>query len=188
MTLPIALALLAAAPGSSEPVATARSAPARPARNYVNFRLGPSSASSRPELCLEVSPIELVGAEACGTGSGFLHHEPDPEIAHFRAKVTLASWKTEIGWVQPRVGFGFAELQIGEDAPGFFFGSAGPTGVETAGPELGASIRTLLPVWGGFELLGELNLAAAYFPHAQELVQPQSTLQPTVSFTLGFGF
>jgi hypothetical protein len=160
----LGIASLAGASALADPAAVAVSAPELPARNYANMRIGPSSSSSRPQLCLEVSPIDLIGLEACGTGSGFLHKDPAPEIAHFRTKVKLATWKTEIGWVQPRIGLGFAELQIGEDASGFDFGGTGPTGVETAGPELGA------------------------FSHAPRLLNPQPALQPSVSFTLGFGF
>lgn len=159
-----------------------------PARNYVNLRVGASSSSARPEVCMEVSPIELLGLEGCGTGSGFLHHDPDPEIAHFRAKLKLTSWNTKIGWVQPRIALGFAELQIGEDDHGFDFFGTGASGNETAGPELGASVRTLFPVYEGFELIGELAVGAAYFRHAPRLTRPHSPFQPSASFSVGFGW
>jgi hypothetical protein len=157
-------------------------------RNYGNLRIGASSSSRHPALCLELSPLEMLSIDACGTGSGFLHHDPAPEIAHFRAWVKLASWKTPLGWLQPRVGAGFAELQVGEDTSGFHFSGVGPTGVETAGPEVGASLRLLFPVVTGVELVGEVGLGAMYFHYAPRLLQPQSALQPAGSVSVGVGF
>ncbi len=137
---------------------------------------------------MEVAPAPQVGIEACGTGAGFLHHDPEPEIAHFRANWRLASLRSALGWLSPGLSFGFAELQIGEDGSGFDFSGSGDTGVETAGPEAGASLRSLTPVYGGFELISEVRVGLAYFPHAGELARPQAQVQPTGSFTLGFGF
>lgn len=157
-------------------------------RQWANLRIGASSGSVRPELCLEVSPIALLSAEACGTGSGFLHKDPAPEIAHFRAKATLMSWETPIGALQPRLLAGFAELQVGEDSPGFYFTSTGPTGVETSGPELGLSLRCLTSIAVGIELVTELQANTALFVHAPRLVRPMSALQPTLSVSVGLGF
>lgn len=173
---------------AEQAAATAESALEGAPRNYGNLRIGASTSSQRPTLCLELSPLERLSVEACGNGSGFLHHEAVPELAHFRAHFTLTSWKTPLGWLQPRLSAGFAELQVGEDGSGFYFEGTGPSGVETAGPEVGASLRALLPVSAGFELVGELGLGAAYFHHAPRLLQPQAALQPTASFTLGIGF
>lgn len=159
-----------------------------PERNWGNLRVGASSASSRPELCLELSPIELLSVEACGTGAGLLHRDPDPEIAHFRAKWLVTSWQTPLGWLQPQLGAGFAELQIDADSVGFDFGGSGPTGVETAGPELSAALRLLTPIAQGFDLVSTLDLSTAWFPHASELVIPQAEVQPSATFTLGLGF
>lgn len=157
-------------------------------RNWANFRVGASSNNSRAELCLEVAPLELVSLEACGTGSGFLHHDPAPEIAHFRSRVKLTSWDTPVGSLQPRVGLGFAELQVGEDDGGFQFFGVGPRGVETAGPELGLGLRALTPIAAGFELVSEFTFSTAYFPHAPRLVRPQGVWQPTLSLSVGIGF
>jgi hypothetical protein len=157
-------------------------------RNYANLRVGATTAAQRPEICLEVSPLARLGLEACGTGSGFLHQDPAPEIAHFRTKVRLVDLASPIGVIQPQINAGFAELQVGEDGPGFAFAGVGASGNETAGPELGASVRTLFPVYAGFELIGELTLSAAYFAHAPKLSRPQNPIQPTASFTVGFGF
>jgi hypothetical protein len=139
-------------------------------------------------LCLELSPLEVLSVEGCGTGSGFLHQDPDPEIAHFRSWLRLTSWETGLGWLQPRLGAGFAELQVGEDSSGFHFSGVGPTGVETSGPEVSASLRLLLPVTASVELVGELGLNLAYFHFAPRLVRPQSPLQPGAHLSVGVGF
>jgi len=159
-----------------------------PTRDFVNLRLGASTGSKRIEMCLEVSPLEAWSLEACGTGSEILHHEDSPELAHFRGKYSLTNWKTEIGWLQPRVGVGFTELQIGRDDPGFQFLGVGPRGMETAGPEASFGIRGLYPVLGGFELVGELSFSMAWLRYAPLLATPQSQFQPAVSLTVGGGF
>lgn len=159
-------------------------------RNFINMRGGATTGSSnrRPELCLEVSPIQLLSVEACGTGSGFLHTDPEPEIAHFRAKATFFSKRLSFGVVDARGGIGFAELQIGEDGPGFDFAGVGPNGTETAGPEAGVFLRAMVPVGVGFELVGELSLGAAYFAHARELIQPMQRWQALAALNVGIGF
>lgn len=159
-------------------------------RNYVNMRGGATTGSSnrRPELCLEVSPIALLSVEACGTGSGFLHTDPEPEIAHFRAKATFFSKRLSFGVIDARGGLGFAELQIGEDGPGFDFGGTGPNRTETAGPEAGVFLRAMLPVAVGIELVAELSLGAAYFAHAPNLIQPMRPLQALAALNVGIGF
>jgi hypothetical protein len=173
---------------AGEPAATAEDARDTPPRNYGNLRIGASTSSRHPTLCLELSPLELLSVEACGNGSGFLHRDPEPEIAHFRTHLKLTSWKTRLGWLQPRLSAGFAELQVGQDGGGFHFTGTGPTGVDTAGPEVGASLRALLPVSLGVELVGELGVSAAYFRYAPQLLRPQDALQPNVSLTFGVGF
>lgn len=158
-------------------------------RNYANFRLGASSASpEHPELCLEVSPLKFLAVEGCGTGSGFLHKDNDPEIAHFRAKLRLASVKTGKAWLQPQLHAGFAELQIGEDEPGFDFNGPGALGTETAGPEVGASVKVVVPLRAGMELVGDVQAGAAWLPHASELNDPKNELQPSVGLTVGVGW
>ncbi|QRO02996.1 hypothetical protein JRI60_47920 [Archangium violaceum] len=157
-------------------------------RNYGNVRIGASTSSRRPSLCLELSPLEMLSFEGCGTGSGFLHHDPEPEIAHFRSWLKLTSWKTAIGWLQPRLGLGFAELQVGEDGSGFQFSGVGATGVETAGPEVGASLRLLFPTASGVEFVSEIGVSGAYFHYAPRLTVPQFRFQPSASLSLGVGF
>ncbi|RYZ43618.1 MAG: hypothetical protein EOO71_02650 [Myxococcaceae bacterium] len=154
----------------------------------MNLRLGASSGSKRLEMCLELSPLEVFSLEACGTGSEILHHENSPEMAHFRAKYTLTQWKTELGWLQPRFGLGFTELQVGADDAGFKFLGVGPRGVETAGPEASLGLRGIYPLGSYFDVVGELSFSMAWLKHAPQLIIPQSAFQPALSFTLGAGF
>lgn len=169
--------------------------PASPAdegapRQYASFRVGASTAneSRRPELCLEVAPFAFLSLEACGTGSGFLHHDPEPEIAHFLVKVVVAAIDANVAWIEPQLGAGFAELQIGADDPGFDFGGTGARAVETAGPELAGGARALVPIDEGFEAVMSMRLGLAWFPYAPELAVPASEWVPSLSFTLGAGF
>ncbi|WNZ63622.1 hypothetical protein QEG98_07860 [Myxococcus sp. MxC21-1] len=83
--------------------------------------------------------MAFLSVESCGTGSGFLHGDPEPEVAHFRAKLRLASFDVERwGTFQPFLAGGFAEAQVGRDDPGFQFKGTDRRRVATAGPE-GAS-------------------------------------------------
>lgn len=185
-----AVAVAAMLVGTNAPAqaVSVRDAPELPERDYINLRAGPSTTSRRPEICMEISPVERLAIEACGTGSGFLHKDPEPEIAHFRAKLNLDGWKTRAGFFHPQVFAGFAELQLGEDDAGFHFAGVGPRGVETAGPEVGGGLRALYPVGAGFELVGALNLSLSWFTHAPDLVVPRAQVQPALSFTVGAGF
>jgi len=157
-------------------------------RTFANLRIGPSTSLLHPQICAEVAPLDLVSIEACGTGSGFLHNDPAAEIAHFRGKVRLGAAHIDNVQVEPWLAAGFAELQVGEDGPGFDFFGTGQTGVETAGPDVGASVRALLPIGLGVELLGELGVGLAYFAFAPALLDPQAAFQPSASATFGVGF
>ncbi len=157
-------------------------------RNYANFRVGATSATNRAEMCLEVAPLKRLSFEACGTGATWFHSDAAPQFMHLRAHVQVASIKTRAGWLQPRIGAGVAELQVGEDDGGLYFGSTGPRGVETAGPEVGASARLLTPMWGGLELISQVDATVAYLPYAPQMLLPMEKVQPQVTFTLGFGF
>lgn len=161
-----------------------------PPRIFVNLRVGASSADQnhRPQLCGEVSPIALFSIEGCGTGSGFLHREPEPEIAHFRAKLRTLAGQLGGQWLELFVAAGFAELQIAEDAPGFDFGGTDEARVSSAGPEAGLSLRMPVSVAVGIELLIDANLSLAWIPHADELVVPHAELQPSASLSFGVGF
>jgi len=156
----------------------------------VNFRGGLSSASdsSRPTMCLEVSPWGPLSMEACGTGAGFLHSDPGSEIAHFRTKWTAAAWKLESSNLKLQPGLGFAELQLMADDPGFQFGSSAAGGIETAGPEASLSLQWHHHLFSGFELVADFNLGVGWFQHAPELLVPQNEIQPFVDLTIGLGW
>jgi hypothetical protein len=158
-------------------------------RNIVNFRMGATSAAGRAQMCLEASPHDRLGLEVCGTGATWFHNDDlEPQLMHLRANVRLASWRAFGGWLQPRVSAGVTELQVGADAGGLDFFGTGPFGVETAGPEMGASLRMLTPIWNGIELISQIDATVSYLPHAPEMVRPQPKVLPTVTATLGFGF
>jgi hypothetical protein len=184
----VGVALMGGTVWAMEPIPVSGTARDGTPRNYGNLRIGASTSSRNLTLCLELSPLEMLSIEGCGTGSGFLHHHPEPEIAHFRSWLKLTSWKTGSGWLQPRLGIGFAELQVGNDGGGFHFSGVGARGVETAGPEIGASLRLLLPTMGGVEFVGDVGVSGAYFHYAPRLTAPQSSFQPGASLSLGLGF
>lgn len=194
--LPVAaLALLTLAPSRVEAEAEgevrAKAEPPARARNYGNLRVGASTANGngRPELCLELSPVAFLSVEGCGTGSGVLHRDPLPEVAHFRAKLRLLSRDVPSwGTFQPFVAAGFAEQQVGEDDLGFQFGDTDTRRGSTSGAELGLGLRWLRPVAAGFELVGDLNLGMAYLPHAPELSSPGDAWLPSASLSFGVGF
>lgn len=161
-------------------------------RNWLNLRGGfgaqpVDAVGARPQICGEVSPLDWLGVEACGTGAGFLF-ESGSELVHVRGKVRLASVDTGYGFLEPRLALGFAELQVGDDAPGFDFFGAGPTGVETAGPEAGASLRWSHPLAWDFEMLADASLGMAWLPYAPQLTTSMSPWQPSATLTLGVGW
>lgn len=157
-------------------------------RTFLDLRLGATSTETWTQICAAGYPLEMLAIEACGNGSGFLHAEAAPEIAHFRGKARLLQQALGPVYVEPWIGFGFAELQVGADASGFDFFGTGPTGVETAGAEASGTLRAVLPLPIGFEVVGNLDLSVAYFPYAPELVRPMSPWQPTLSADLGIGW
>lgn len=157
-------------------------------RNYANFRLGATTSTERSEMCLEVSPHARFGIQACGTGATWFHNDSAPQFMHIRASFRVLSMRTPIGYLQPRVGLGIAELQVGEDSAGLYFTSTGPDGVETSGPEAAVGLRLLTPIWRGFELVTDVDAFGAYLPHAPELKVRQDKFQPGLNLSVGFGF
>jgi len=193
--LPAALSLLLLPAGlRAEDVtgeARAKAEPGSAPRNFANLRVGGSTANGngRPELCMELSPVAFLALESCGTGSGFLHSDPEPEVAHFRAKLRLASFEVERwGTFQPFLAAGFAESQVGRDDLGFQFRGTDRRRVATTGPEGGLGLRFLRPLASGFELVGDLNLSMAWLPYAPQLIKPGDTWLPSASLSFGVGF
>ncbi len=163
-----------------------------PPRNWLNLRGGfgaqpVDAVGARPQICAEVSPLDFLGVEACGTGAGFLF-ESGSELAHFRGKLRLTSLPTEVGHFSPHLALGFAELQVGDDGPGFDFFGTGATGVETAGPEAGASVRWAYPLPYDFEVLADATVGLAWLPYAPQLSTSMSPWQPSATVTVGVGW
>ena len=168
--------------------ASAQTTETAPPKNWVNLRIGASSSVTRMLLCGEVGgPIGL-SIEGCGTGSGFLHSDPDREIAHFRLKWSPRTLRAGSAWFAPAVGVGFAELQLGQDSPGFQFGGTDATRTATSGFEATTSVRLMMPAGKGVELIADLALSLAYLPHAPSLITPEDEWQPGVAFTVGIGY
>ena len=160
-------------------------------RNFGNFRFGASTSNrnGHPDLCLELTPLSFLSVEGCGTGTGVLHNDDQSEVAHFRAKLRLANWRTEGRFVQPHLSAGFAELQQGDDEPGFEFTGTGAAQNETAGPEVGVSLKILAPIGESkYEWVAEVGVSAAWLTHAPDLADPQSVQQTSVALSMGFGF
>jgi hypothetical protein len=189
----LAAALLCARFAQAQPAqldrATSREGLVEHTRNWANLRMGGSTSAENgmPELCLEVSPVALVSAEACGTGSGVLHDRPGRELAHFRLELSPLAVVLGPGVFAPQVGAGIAELQLGPDRPGFRF-DRDEERVETAGPELTLSPRYLAPAGAGIELVVELTAGVAWLPNAPALSDSERPLQPFALATIGAGF
>jgi hypothetical protein len=157
--------------------------------NRINLRVGAASTDSngRPTVCMEVRAVSRLSVEGCGTGSGVLHSASGGEMAHFRAKWRLDSRPVRRGLLRTHAGVGFAELQIDADEPGFVVNPR-PGSVEAVGPETSLSLQWLRPMGRGWELLVNTSAGVAWIPGAGELAEPQSTVQPFVSFELGVGW
>lgn len=181
---------LGVAPAAQAESARVTASGQREDRNIVNFRVGATSAAGRMQMCLEGSPHELLGLEACGTGATWLQNDsaPEPQLMHLRANVRVLSMALFGGYLQARVGAGVTELQVGDDAGGLDFTGTGPFGTETAGPEVGGSLRMLAPIWGGLELIGQIDATLSYLKYAPKLVSPQPAVFPSLTATVGFGF
>lgn len=180
-------------PIAAEPIVSTEVEPVEePAevRHWANLRIGGAvgAGTGRPEVCGEFAPLSFLSVEACGTGAGILHGEPVDEASHYRIKLALLRLRAGPFLLEPIVGAGLIELQLGEDDPGFVFGGVGPRGVETAGFEAMGALRGLLPIGSGFELVGEFSLGMGYTPHAPDLVRPQPMTPVFASLTVGTGF
>jgi hypothetical protein len=158
-------------------------------KNWFNLRAGLSSADAndRPVLCLEVAVHWGLSVEGCGTGAGILHSDGG-ELAHFRAKYSLIERKTIAGKLRGQVGAGFAELQLGDDEPGFNFGDPATGSDSAAGPEAALSLQLLTHIGRGFELVTSASAGVAAIPGADQLSVPQSQTQAFASLEIGIGW
>lgn len=190
-----ALAIFATNAGAQQDDGANLPTPSEPARNYLNLRLGSSSAtaeSGHPDICAETTPVRLFSLEACGTGAGILH-DSGSDLMHLRVKWNVLQWQPGGSdprglTLEPALGAGMAELQVASDEPGFRFTDAGSSRAETAGAEGVLQLRLLYPLEQGLELVGAAEVGAAYLPHADELITPKPKLLPFVGVSLGFGF
>jgi hypothetical protein len=160
---------------------------------FVSFRVAPApgDGSRKQQLCLDVPLFLGVSVEGCGSGAGFLKAPTEPDLAHFRAKVPLGRAQVRGVTVVPGVVVGFAELQVGEDQAGFDFFGTGRGRTETAGPEVGASLRFLERTTSdpaGPVLVSELQLSLAWLPYAGELRIPHGQWFGSLEWTVGLGW
>ncbi len=188
------LLLLIAAPGAARGQhahdATPRGEAPPPVANRLNLRVGGASTDHNgvPTLCLEVTVVARATVEACGTGSGILHTQPGGEMAHFRAEWRLLQVAAAAGTGQVQLGAGFAELEVGDDRPGFQFGSPGADQASIAGPEAALSVGWMRGVGRGFDVIANATVGAAYFDGAPELAVPRERWQPFASIEVGVGW
>lgn len=88
-----------------------------------------------------------------------------------------------------QAGGGLAEVQHGQDAPGFVFGPArSPNQAEGAGPE--GSIAVKLRGWAHPHayVSAELNAGAAWIPSAPTVIGATGPIVPFATGTIGLGF
>jgi hypothetical protein len=145
-----------------------------------------------PFVCAEVSPLRWLSVEGCGTGAGFLHHDPDfPDMAHFRARARVYGVGEGRVTADLLFGAGFAEIQSTSDAPGFKFGAARePEQIEGAGPEASVSVkgRLWLDNGGRTYATGDVNVGVAAIASAPTVIGTDGPIVPFAALTFGLGF
>lgn len=158
--------------------------------NRINVRLGGSSAGSSEYavICVEGRPWKRLYIETCGTGAGLFRELRGTDVAHFRAKWGVYERSARGGYLRVQAGFGFAELEVAEDEPGFSFSRPSSPGVETAGPEASGSVQYLVPLGKGLEAIINVNAGLAWLPYAPDLIAPQDAWQPFLGFDVGAGW
>jgi len=191
--MPGLLLLVITAALGSEPGVVTRAFVPKPIAGHpvLDLRVGGQTGTplDRPVICLEGYPLKRFSLEACGNGSGFLHHEDVPDIAHFRLRGTLLEGLRDRTSGALVIGAGFAEISKGEDSEGFWFGPPrSPTEPSGAGPEL--SVSGKMRHWfdrRGY-LVFDVNVGVALIASAPAVVGYGG---PTVGFasaTAGLGF
>ena len=157
-------------------------------REVFELRVGVAADQAHAQLCGEAHALSWLSIEACGTGAGVLHQDPGAELAHFRTRASRQLHAAGRLQVDGAVGAGFAELQVGEDAPGFLFGEA-RTADQTsgAGPEASASVKARFWMTEKSFLVGDLTGGAAHVP-AAPTVSGDGPLLPFGAVTVGLGF
>ncbi len=162
-------------------------------RPILDVRLaasGPAGSGDfeHPYFCVTGLPHRRIVLEGCGNGSGFLHQDSAPELAHFRASAVIVQRvraRTDIGLL---AGAGLAELQVGADEAGFKTGaSKSDDQVEAAGPELSAGLKARWWVLPGAYLVGDLNVGAAHLPAAPDVLGRGGAVVPFGTIGIGLG-
>ena len=159
-------------------------------QNHIQLRMGYSTATSngQPTICLEGNIWRRLSLESCGTGFGFIHRESGTDFVHFRSKWSVfQTTTTPSSQLYGQLGAGFAEIQLGEDELGFQFTGTG-LGVETAGPELSASLQWIWQLAAETEMILDTNIGAAFFTHGPSLIVPQSQWFPFWELSIGLGW
>lgn len=155
----------------------------------VRGGLDASTMGPHPVICAEVSPHKYVAVEACGTGAGFLYPSAQDEMAHFRAEASVPVLDQGRTDLTLQVGIGFAEIQVGEDTPGFLFGPAQSADQRAgAGAEASGSLKARAWVHERVYLTGELSGGAACIPSAPTVLESSGPVVPFGMLTVGAGF
>jgi hypothetical protein len=142
----------------------------------------------RPDLCAEVSPMRRISVEACGNGSGVLHQNDGPDMAHFRLRGAPIVFGDGAMDGRVLVGAGFTEVQRASDQPGFRFGEANETAVEAAGPEVSVGLKGRFWVTPHSHIAVDVVAGSAYIPGAPSVMGWESPVVPFVSLSTGMGF
>jgi len=158
----------------------------------LDMRVGVDRIDTQhPFICGEVTALAWLSVEGCGTGSGFLHHGTEPEMAHFRTRGRVWGMDHKRSEIDALIGVGFAEIQVDEDAHGFKFGQAKEENqVEAAGAEISGSAkgRFWVDKGGRTYVSGDLNVGMAYIPAAPVVTGGDTKVLPFAAVTVGFGF
>jgi hypothetical protein len=160
---------------------------------YIDATGGVSSANSDAPMivCMGVNPWWRLSLFACGTGSNVWREGTGREMSQYLLNYRIARFSFAGFLLEPQVGAGFAELQLGDEPPGFAFGDPQKVqddNVSTAGGAAAATLRMVKPLPYGFEALGRLTAGAGYFSEAETLYVPQRAFQPFFNFSLGVGY
>jgi len=184
------LVIATASAGSSSETFVQRPVAGHP---VFDMRIGADRIDvGHPFICAEAAPLKWLSVEGCGTGSGFLHHDPDySDMAHFRARGRVFNTGEGRTSADVLVGLGFAEVQTTADEAGFKFGKATePDPIEAAGPEASVSIKGRLWLDGGGRTYAtaDLNAGAAVIAAAPEVLGQEGPVVPFAALTVGLGF
>lgn len=163
-------------------------------RPVLDVRLaasGPAGSDDfeHPYFCVTGLPHKRIVLEGCGNGSGFLHKDPAPELAHFRALAVLLHKERARTDLSVMAGAGLAELQVGADEAGFKTGEKkSDDQVESAGPELSAGVKGRWWVLPAAYVVGDVNVGAAHLPAAPDILGRGGKVVPFATVGVGLGF